>query len=325
MTTTPSSQLRHSSADADSHDAPRRLGEIVQPSTELPGSPETVVADATSTHTKVQPPVIVEIPETHPETSAEGITPVRPRIGQHRAPSRTSEEERQRRVLHARRATYPLAMLLTLGSVTTAIAWDYLSNGPITAPPAAASQPINVPAAAPKNVDAPLENTRIDDNILTNAQVTPFPDGQTLQAEATKKAVRDTGAFGNGLEKTLSNSCITNATVTTVDNLTVNAWGFCRSSLPGPAMGYMISYAETTRASRVSFQQLPTDPVKHRVTMRWETDNPGDFESIREEWKSLNKPAEVDEISLELYGTGQLKDRSAFGRVNGDQLVLGNH
>ncbi|WP_288831362.1 hypothetical protein [uncultured Corynebacterium sp.] len=182
-----------------------------------------------------------------------------------------------------------------------------------SAPPAAVERPLRPwlpPQTSQDNVDASVRPYLISD-----VETARSPTGVTLTGSMTPTAESDTTEFSGHVSRLLQQNCVDNMTVRTQDNLRVNFWGFCYSTLPPATIDSYLAHAMEDGAQEVSFSFTPGRPFERSVGLTWAEDTEDDASRVVDTWEDLPRGQDVDLLYLAAYGpeTAYTAERTSKG------------
>ncbi|WJY68468.1 hypothetical protein [Corynebacterium auris] len=180
-------------------------------------------------------------------------------------------------------------------------------------PPAVVERPQRprIPAQTSQdNVDASVRAAYIAEPSTART-----PTGVTLTGTVTEQAEADTVEFAGHLSRLLQQNCVDNMTLRTQDNMRINFWGFCYSSLPEQTIQGYIDDALRNGAEHVSFYFHPGRLHEHSVWFTWMEDTQEDLDSLTSTWRQSRRLEGVDRLTFIAYGpeTMQVFERTRKG------------
>ncbi|SDR84678.1 hypothetical protein [Corynebacterium timonense] len=180
-------------------------------------------------------------------------------------------------------------------------------------PPAVVERPQRpiLPAPASQDdVDASVRTYLIADPATART-----PTGVTLTGTMTEHAQDDTADFAGHVSRLLQQNCVDNMTVRTQDNMRINFWGFCYSSLPEQTIRSYVDDGLRNGAQDLSFYFHPGRKYEHSVWFTWSETSQEEADAIASRWRQSRRLEGVDRLTLIGYGpeTVQVFERTRNG------------
>ncbi|MDR7329803.1 hypothetical protein [Corynebacterium guangdongense] len=162
--------------------------------------------------------------------------------------------------------------------------------------------------------------------VLSQADATTTEQGVILTAQASPAAVAQPQLLARQISTLTQNSCATNVSIRTPENVKIDSWGFCFDSLPAELLTMPLTFALDNGASAVSFTNHPSFGGAKAATITWMPTTPEEYDRALASWGQLATEAPLDWIALVVYGAGEMEGYMDYADVKDDDgLVMGDN
>ena len=162
--------------------------------------------------------------------------------------------------------------------------------------------------------------------VLTEADATTTEQGVILTAQASPVSVAQPQLLAGQINTLTQNSCATNVSIRTPENVKIDSWGFCFDSLPEDLLAMPLTFALENGASAVSFTNHPSFGGAKAATITWMPTTREEYDRALESWAQLSTQPPLDWIALVVYGAGEMEGYMDYADVKADdELVMGDN
>lgn len=126
--------------------------------------------------------------------------------------------------------------------------------------------------------------------------------GLLLEGVLTETAVANPQTLALHIDQLLNSTCLTNLALETPNNMQLDFWGFCFSSLPPEHIAEMITDAIETDADSLAIRDWPGSNHDKHVFYTWFADTPAEQAAIENKWTAITGHKDIELVSLNLYG-----------------------
>lgn len=138
--------------------------------------------------------------------------------------------------------------------------------------------------------------------LIDDAAAASTDQGLLVEGVLTETAAANPQALAFHIDQLLTSTCLTNLALETPDNMQLDFWGFCFSSLPPEQIAEMITDAIETDADSLRILDYPGSNHDKHVFYSWFADTPDEEASIENKWTAITGHKDIELVSLNLYG-----------------------
>ncbi|WP_291314213.1 hypothetical protein [Corynebacterium sp. UBA2622] len=139
-------------------------------------------------------------------------------------------------------------------------------------------------------------------NLIAGAETARTATGVTVTGTMSQAAEDNTAEFSGHVARLLEQNCIDNMTVRTQDNMRINFWGFCYSSLPPTTVQTYVDKALEEGAQHVSFYFHPGRMYEHSAAITWTEDSEDGAKHVMEGWEDTPLKEGLNRLTMVAYG-----------------------
>ncbi|WIM67022.1 hypothetical protein QP027_07760 [Corynebacterium breve] len=158
------------------------------------------------------------------------------------------------------------------------------------------------PPGPPPGTEVTHAESQVQPWLIDDATFVRTNSGMTLTGELTEAAMSDTEALANNMDHMLSQNCLDNIGLQAPDNLQVDVWGFCYSSMRPDLISGYIDQAVEDKADSMTMLSYPLENHQKQVFFTWFADSAEEQEEIEKLWDDYKRDPDIYLVSLTVYG-----------------------
>ncbi|WP_257160085.1 hypothetical protein [Corynebacterium cystitidis] len=143
--------------------------------------------------------------------------------------------------------------------------------------------------------------------LIDEASAAPAQNGLRLEGVLTEAADANPTALAIHIDQLLMSTCLTNLALETQDNMQLDFWGFCYSSMPPEQLEKLITDARVTGADSLAILDFPGSNHDKEVFYTWFADTDREQAEIEKKWTVITGDKDIELISLSLYGPDSIQ------------------
>lgn len=166
---------------------------------------------------------------------------------------------------------------------------------------------------------------RLNPQFITGAEVAPSHTGLTVTgtvpqaAVSTESSTRALAAYLNSLTR---DACANNVSVT-AENLKIDLWGFCFSTVPDEELADLLVYAVDNEAAHVAVSERPAENFVRHAAVTWLPTTSASYDRALASWEELTHPESLAYVTLAAHGSGRMSEYMDYADLTADGLFWG--